>query len=988
MSASGLSAVWAPPSPEAPPLQLEVHRHLMCLVDRIGQRDPSIFTEPQSVGGKWIMESALGQVMEMEIAQPMRAAVLERLQLIVRSFPNSDAPRRVFLPAPPQKLPLDDDFGQQLASLEMVKTSVHDYLIRAQPFRPAAPQGEKVGEPRLTPVQIAGMLLTLLIIRRGICDSYLLGIVLESIEQPLIVAGRWAWVDVEIPESVRSVRQLRRLHLDPVTAAAWMKASDLKETAALKKSTPKPVDQRKRIRVLAQSAVNAFLRVVESEGSEGWLGLRPSLKALCQWQANWLRVHTMPLIASFATGEIPSSSLDIDTWLRLLGHQLPPSTIDYERENVKGVEFSGDPSSMEKIDRQIGISAQPSLAEANDHVEMIARGDLETEGVLVKLRQIMREPRAAWAEGLRVLLAEIERERSPQAVAAHLVAWLLFLCNERSSKTKLLSDGTILYQRGILANRLLAYLPESLVSIDSDELAEHYLEIIEDGSATKLGGRIAGALSSFHRVVRSRDADIPPVPLKGFSAGSYQISNRIVSEVEFRRIWETAGDGTFANLEPRVEKEVRAFLALAFRLGLRRGEILGLQVRDFHRSSDGTLVIRENESRSLKTTNARRCIPVGILEAMERATIRDMCVGRSPSDYVFFASEEVPARAKLAAHPAIGLVNQILAHVTGDKRLHPHNLRHSAATLGLLGMLGSDVGIDRHPQAETWMRTAQNRAEHMAAGIAGTLKGKMARGAALAMMMGHGSEMTTYAHYVHSLDLLLYFAISQEKDEVPGQATRAKDGEAALLLTMLGLPAWKRLDRKDFAGLMLRIAESNPLRARVGTPLLTELRHATRITLAMLRDGSSKTERGWPERPAATRTALATLKLLDTWQARNSDLASKLVGMLVKKLLNKDDWSSLALEEAIELHKWLVQLDGTDRVDWQHVFMPRGTRKTIKQPMACFDPNLVQIQPTGKYWCRIARSNKGAAKTDLRRTQSSVTWTVKRWWRVNALRSS
>jgi len=986
MTASVLAEVWAPPPPEAPPLQLEVHRHLMRLVDRIGRRDPSIFAEPQSVGGKRIMESALGQVMEMDIAQPMRAVVLDRLQRVVRSFPNSDAPRRVFLPAPPQKLPLDDDFGQQLASLEMVKTSVHDYLIRAQPFRPAAPRSEKAAEPRLTPLQIAGMLLTLLIVRRGISDPYLLGIVLESIEQPLTIAGRWAWVDVEIPESVRSVRQLRRLHLDPVTAAAWMKASGLKKAPDLNLPPLKPVDLRKRFRALARTAVDAFLATVENEVNGGWSGLRPSLKALCQWQANWLRINTMPLIASFAAGEIPSSSLHIDTWLRLLDHELPPSTINVVHEGINEDEFNRDQSSADKTDRQVGISAQASVAEATDHVEMIARGDLETEGILVELRRIMREPRASWTEGLQNLLADIEREQSPQAVAAHLVAWLLFLCSERSRRGRPLSDGTILYQRGILANRLLANLPGSLISIDPDELAEHYLEIIEDGSSGKLEGRIAGALSSFHRVVRSRDADIPPVPLKGFSAGSYQISNRIVSEVEFRRIWETAGDGTFANLEPRIEQEVRAFLALAFRLGLRRGEILGLQVGDFHRSSDGTLVIRENQSRSLKTANARRCIPIGILEAMERATIRDMSIGRSPTDYFFFADAKVPSKAEMAGHPVVALVNRMLAHVTGDERLHPHNLRHSAATLGLLGMLGSNAGMDRHPQAEIWMRTAQNRAEHMAAGIAGTLKGKMARGAALAMMMGHGSEMTTYAHYAHSLDLLLYFAISQEKVEVPGQPTRAKDGEAALLLTMLGLPAWKRLDRNDFVGLMQSIAESPPLRARICKPRLKESRRSTRITLAMLREGSSKAERGWPERPAATRVAIATLNLLETWRARDRDLALKLVGLLVKRRLSNDDWSSLIATEAIEFRRWLIQLGGADRVDWRHVFMRRGTRKTVKQTVSGFDPDIGCKQPTGKYWCRVVCCDEIGTKVDQHRTQTTITWTLDRWLVVNSTR--
>ena len=99
--------------------------------------------------------------------------------------------------------------------------------------------------------------------------------------------------------------------------------------------------------------------------------------------------------------------------------------------------------------------------------------------------------------------------------------------------------------------------------------------------------------------------ELPHVRLAGIDREGYSISSRIVSEAEFAEGLEQIDHGDIVIESRRLKVQMRAFWVLAFRFGMRRQEILGLQARDI----DPELVrVRENEARSLKTpSRSGRC---------------------------------------------------------------------------------------------------------------------------------------------------------------------------------------------------------------------------------------------------------------------------------------------------------------------------------------------------------------------------------------------
>ncbi|EQD65623.1 hypothetical protein B1A_08500, partial [mine drainage metagenome] len=180
---------------------------------------------------------------------------------------------------------------------------------------------------------------------------------------------------------------------------------------------------------------------------------------------------------------------------------------------------------------------------------------------------------------------------------------------------------------------------------------------------------------------------------------------------------------------------------------------------------------------------------------------------------MFFGSDP-PTDKMLESHPVIAKINDLLERVTGDRRLHPHNLRHSAATLTLFGALSPDLQLGEHPYLMPWMKAAMKHSAPIESAISGALHRRSGRGSAIATLMGHGSELTTYEHYVHCLDLLLFLDTWHGRYDQGPRHDKGRLGplrhESAQLLVLLGYSTATRIEMKDPVALLRRIGERYP----------------------------------------------------------------------------------------------------------------------------------------------------------------------------------
>ncbi len=447
-------------------------------------------------------------------------------------------------------------------------------------------------------------------------------------------------------------------------------------------------------------------------------------------------------------------------------------------------------------------------------------------------------------------------------------------------------------------------------------------------------------------------------------------------------------DGSLVTPNERVKLETRAFWILAFRLGMRRREILGLKVRDI----DINLVrARKNEARTLKTANAARLLTMYPIPRAEQDTVWAFGVGR-PLDAFLFFDTSVPTAAMLDAHPAVGLINTLLERVAGDRNLHPHNLRHSFATLYVLGALGPDVGLESHSCALPWMKVCVKGAAAMASSVAGTLHARAARGAALGMMMGHGSELTTYEHYVHSLGLLLFVACTHPA--YAGRTGTERDrlaSDRAEMRALLERTVSFRLPGNDLFEAIPKIAraycdevtELRPNSLQHGTPAVVPQPAGTLFPSLSALLQSDKSAPGYPAGQAQRDTVAALLARFEVASERNQDLfASVLTRWLAAKMANSD-WASMDAEVALS---WVSDLDSLGvSIGIEVLQVTRDVTGDVKQKRAVarpFDRRFYR-QSAARYWIRFAdvrgptqRNRK--PKTNQRRshTQGCITWLI------------
>lgn len=965
--------LWASPPAEATDLQKQAHRLMLQTLQRVEKNVEGVLAFPKEAGGKRVLDAAMSASLNPRIAPELRTAALTMLQQRMKKV-DPDTPQRVFMLDQDYQNPISIKAGDDLESLREFEKALREYLIAGQTARTRNAPRSAADHALLA----LGVLEALLVTRLGYCSVPLLGHVAASVGGAPLIAAPWAWVDIKFTYA-RDPMQLRRVLLDPVALAAWITASEaadqLPKPGAHGKSTKRRAFQ-------TGLANRAFVMLVKAMKSKGHPTAIQSLATLCASKEQYLRVSTMPLLATFAGGDIVSSSLDAGTWLRLIG-------CERQEEISASAMPAADPAKKGTAEQGV-LQPLPNLAPAarpESLAEQALQGDLDEDGLIAQLRDIMRGERPSWRAGFDALIKKLTRDPEKNETAHCVVSWLRHLAFERVNKGSALREGSVRNYRGLLANRLLLHLPPRLRGMDEEELQDAYLEVLESQSSEAQGGRINVALASFHQYVRNKlIPELPKVRLSGYSHGGYVISSRIISEAEFQRGLQLIQQDRLGRTADRLRQQTKAFWILAFRLGMRRREILGLQVRDV-----GAVLarVRKNMARPLKTANARRVLPLCVLSNEEREVVLGLALGRDGDEFMFFGRKPPSARG-LDSHRTVSTVNELLKRLTGDAKLHPHNLRHSMATSFLFGSLGSDLDLASHPYLIPWMKDCFAPAEAMEVAISGELHRKGGRGSALAMTMGHGSEITTYQHYVHCLDLLLFLACTSGTPAAQrsGPGLRAIQTDRAIIAALLGHSP-DEIQFRHPAGLVGWIARQRP--HQVG-PL------ARKVEAAI---GDSSAQPTWPmslevlmgveaadatgSKPELRSEMDAVTAVLDQFNRIAPDHRGLLRSVLQRwkeAQMKNSDWASMKGDAAKSWIKDLRDLGSPIAIDAMRVIRPDGKNRKEKTKVARpLDPKSYRAK-RGVFWLRFSdttsKPDRPTRKTEQSRSraQPSITWLI------------
>lgn len=240
----------------------------------------------------------------------------------------------------------------------------------------------------------------------------------------------------------------------------------------------------------------------------------------------------------------------------------------------------------------------------------------------------------------------------------------------------------------------------------------------------------------------------------------------LITPREFKRVMAQL-DRHFAHIPFTFNlRRARAISILAFRAGLRWGELCFVSVGDIRVLGRGawrgvTLrVVRSKTANGIRELPLHQLLPPDELNEVLAylGDLRNGVLGARQNEALLFADVDRPDRTPLReyTHTAI---QQAMRRVTGDDSLVFHHLRHSCGTLLLLRLLGL---LDHGPLARQLGHDSPWLPLEMRSFLqwVGGNEDRHAAGQVAAVLLGHLDVHVTLAHYQHLSEWLIAHSTS------------------------------------------------------------------------------------------------------------------------------------------------------------------------------------------------------------------------------------
>lgn len=444
--------------------------------------------------------------------------------------------------------------------------------------------------------------------------------------------------------------------------------------------------------------------------------------------------ETLPAVAlpqvlvEYATGRIPSSSLPLCYWERLMQPAI----------------FSCNETRYQSFNR-FPVS---DFGEGKNAISSPQRPHL-----LHSLTEILKDDRAATkskAERIRELdtLASLCQDPSEQLLINWIISHLRDRGNEVSTARR--------YVASIAAEWLIATDRQDLDGFGQEDFSELYTHTLNRALSQKELHYRAGRLEDMH-LFGVQAMGFPPLPEPLLQEGSStvipHISAAIVDEPLFAALCSYFAG--FEDLHPSYKTMLQGFLIIAYRTGMRPGEIAKLRLCDIEPSPTAWIFVRTNRHGGNKTAAALRKIPLfPLLTDTERPFIAGLIQHRRMNGQATELLFHEPGNPfeRIDTKTLSIAVKKILYELTGGLNYTLYHLRHSA--LSRLQLLLHHDMLPLPIELDSLLPYSQEHRQQLLFQICGQGRHRD-RYWGLAVLAGHSTPAITLSTYLHFTDAIL-----------------------------------------------------------------------------------------------------------------------------------------------------------------------------------------------------------------------------------------
>ena len=319
-----------------------------------------------------------------------------------------------------------------------------------------------------------------------------------------------------------------------------------------------------------------------------------------------------------------------------------------------------------------------------------------------------------------------------------------------------------------IGSHWLCSIRDEYSELESDELYDVYIELLDSYRTLKAKGYAAARLESLH-LIAVRDFGWPMLmeALPDSNGEPRHVRSNFIHESLFSSVLQTI-DRIQDCSEP-IRNQLKVIAILTYRCGLRLSEVLKLQLKDLEASAEGWLFVRNNRYDDNKNTYSRRKIPLWPLLTSGECKVVEPYIGNrraqshSGDELLFHQEQSVYTKWDKSLISRIFIT--MLRANSGDDSLMFHHFRHSA-------MYRLHCIVEEETEWCQWL-TPYSPVEQQKIKALIAPNPAQDRYAALAAFAGHESPKTTFFNYLHGFDVLMFQRVEQRQYALTSQLLTA-----------------------------------------------------------------------------------------------------------------------------------------------------------------------------------------------------------------------